>query len=434
MNLYLPIEILNREFYSKLLIGMESASKGINVYIGRLKEYLLRDFFDPGIIIYKSITPSDQRLEELKFFKNKKFIITSLDEEDGLINANKKYLIERFSNESIDLTDCVFTWGKFDHDNLSNKYTEHKKKFIKSGNPRVDFWRKDFESYFKKRNLPYTNYIFFSLNLCIKSKKEFNERWKSLQSWGYTKRGITIGREKRIYNDSHKMFKKFSELIIKLSNQTNSLIIVRPHPIDDIRHYDHLKKYSNIKVIKEGNISDWIYHSKVVIHSNCTGGLEASLRGKATISYQPFKSLHGHKFASNYSRKIKSLDECLNLIHKLTNNKKYTPINTKNFKLRAYNYLSNKPAYKTITEELIKLMKSNNFKKKKNNFFLNIRFLIRDLRSKILNLNYGNIKFSFFDKKKVLKTFEDLKVLEPKYSNLRLNFIKKDIIQIRRIS
>ena len=90
MNLYLPIEILNREFYSKLLIGMESASKGINVYIGRLKEYLLRDFFDPGIIIYKSITPSDQRLEELKFFKNKKFIITSLDEEDGLINANKK--------------------------------------------------------------------------------------------------------------------------------------------------------------------------------------------------------------------------------------------------------------------------------------------------------------------------------------------------------
>ena len=433
MNLYLPIEILNREFYSKLLIGMESASKGINVYIGRLKEYLLRDFFDPGIIIYKSITPSDQRLKELKFFKNKKFIITSLDEEDGLINVNKKYLIERFSDESLDLTDCVFTWGKFDYDNLSNKYTEHKKKFIKSGNPRVDFWRKDFESFFKKRNLPYTNYIFFSLNLSIKSQKEFNERWKSLQRWGYTKRGITIGREKRIYNDSHKMFKKFSELIIKLSNQTNSIIIVRPHPIDDIRNYDYLKKYSNIKVIKEGNISDWIYHSKVVIHSNCTGGLEASLRGKATISYQPFNSLHGHKFASNYSRKIKSLDECLNLIHKLTNNKKYTPINTKNFKLRAYNYLSNKPAYKTITKELIKLMKSNNFKKKKNNFFLNIRFLIRDLRSKILNLNYGNIKFSFFDKKEVLKTFEDLKSLEPKYSNLRLNFIKKDIIQIRRI-
>ena len=36
MNLYINIEILNREFQSKLLIAMESASKGINVYMGRL--------------------------------------------------------------------------------------------------------------------------------------------------------------------------------------------------------------------------------------------------------------------------------------------------------------------------------------------------------------------------------------------------------------
>ena len=32
MNLYLPIEILNRELDSKLLIAMECASKGMKVY------------------------------------------------------------------------------------------------------------------------------------------------------------------------------------------------------------------------------------------------------------------------------------------------------------------------------------------------------------------------------------------------------------------
>ena len=55
MNLYLPIEILNREFQSKLLIAMESASKGMNVYMGNLISYLKRDFFVPGIILNKSI-------------------------------------------------------------------------------------------------------------------------------------------------------------------------------------------------------------------------------------------------------------------------------------------------------------------------------------------------------------------------------------------
>ena len=86
MNLYLHIEIFNREFESKLLIAMESASKGIKVYLGRLKPYLMRDFFVPGIILHKSITPSKFRLDELKDYKKKNFIVTSLDEEVGLVN------------------------------------------------------------------------------------------------------------------------------------------------------------------------------------------------------------------------------------------------------------------------------------------------------------------------------------------------------------
>ena len=56
MNLYINVEILNREFQSKLLVAMESASKGIKVYMGRLKPYLMRDFFAPGIVLLKSIT------------------------------------------------------------------------------------------------------------------------------------------------------------------------------------------------------------------------------------------------------------------------------------------------------------------------------------------------------------------------------------------
>ena len=62
MNLYVYIEILNREFLSKLIISMESASKGINVYLGRIKPYLERDFSYP---VLSCLNLSLQVLKEL---------------------------------------------------------------------------------------------------------------------------------------------------------------------------------------------------------------------------------------------------------------------------------------------------------------------------------------------------------------------------------
>ena len=283
----------------------------------------------------------------------------------------------------------------------------------------------------KKKKFRYNDYILFSLNFQLSSEKEFNQILNFHTESGYTKRGFTLGRLKKIRRDGFNMAKKFFKLIASLSNKTNLKIIVRPHPIDKLSNYNSLKRFKNVKVIKEGSLSEWIYHSKIVVHSSCTGGLEASLRGRPTISYIPFNSVHGHKFADKYSKKIKKFDECLDVIQKITNNKKVKKVNSNEFKLRAYNYLSKKPAHKIIVDEFFKLAKTNKIEDRNNNLFLNFSFKIRDIRSKILKLNYGNIKFSFFNKKETLRKFEILKELNPKYKNLNIHFIKKDIIQIK---
>ena len=435
MNLYLHIEIFEREFQSKLLIAMESASRGIKVYMGRLKPYLIRDFFVPGIILHKSITPSQSKINELRDYKKKNFIVTSLDEEVGMVNSNsKKYLKLRYSQESLDLTKKVFTWGKFDFDNLSKKYKKYKKKFILSGNPRVDFWRKDFKFFFKKKKIDHKNYILFSLNFTLLSKKEFIQKSKYLKETNYVNRGLTINVLKKKVKDSFRMYKEFSKLIKTLSKKTNLTIIVRPHPIDKLKNYNFLNKYSNVKVIKKGSISEWIHHAKIVVHSGCAGGLEASVRGIPTISYLPFDSIHGHKFSNKFSTKTKNLKQCLDVIKKITNNNtKIKKLNLKDIKSRAYNLFSDKPGYKIITDEFVKLMKVKKIKNHNNDLFLKFKFRIRDIRSKILKLKYGNIKFSFFDRNETLNTFDILKELSPQFSNLELDFIKKDIIQIKKI-
>ena len=433
MNLYLHIEILNRELHSKLLIAMESASRGMDVYLGRLKPYLVKSFFAPGIILDKSITPSPNRLKEMEYCKKKNFIYTSLDEEVGLINKNNDYLTERYSNQSLELADKVFCWGSFDFNNLVNRFNKHKKKFILSGNPRIDYWRRDFDFFYKKRKLQHKNYILFSLNFSyLVSKSEFKKFLKFFKDAKYLDRGVTIDFIKKMQKDSLRMHKKFSKLIATLANKTDLQIIVRPHPTDPTENYKFLKKYKNVVVTNKGAISEWIYNAKVVVHSGCTGGLESSIRGLPTVSYCPFNSSHGHAFANLFSIKTKSLNECIKIIQKITKNKqKLKNINLKKVEFRAHNLLSKKPGYKIIVDEFMKLKKISKIKKKNNNMALRLKFMLRDFRTKILNYKYGNIKFSIFEKNETLKVFEILKELSPKYNNLSINFIKKDIIQIR---
>ena len=433
MNLYLTLEILNREFHSKLLIAMESASRGMNVYLGRLKPYLMRDFFAPGIILDKSITPTPNRLNEMKYCKKKNFFYTSLDEEVGLLNINQNYLKHRYSNESLNLVDKVFCWGRWDYNNLSKKYPKHKKKFILSGNPRIDFWRKDFDFFYKNKKLEHENYIFFSLNFTLLSKLQKNKYVKFLKKGKYVERGISIKIFKKGIQHSFMMFKKFSKLMTTLANKTDYKIIVRPHPLDPISNYKFLKKYKNVSVIKKGSISEWIYGAKIVVHSNCTGGFEASVRGYPTISYcPPVRSDHGYILADQFSKKTNNLNECIRLIHKLSRKGlKLKKDNRKNIKHRAHNILSKKTAFEMIVDEFIKIQKIIKFEKKNNNLALKFKFKIRDLRTKILNYKYGGIKFSTFEKEDTLKIFEILKKLNPKYNDLSIDFIKKDIILIK---
>jgi len=433
MNLYLHIEILNRELHSKLLIAMESASRGMDVYLGRLKPYLMKGFFVPGIILDKSITPTPNRLKEMEYCKKKNFIYTSLDEEVGLINKNNDYLTERYSNQSLKLVDKVFCWGSFDFNNLVKRFNKHKKKFILSGNPRIDYWRRDFDFFYKKRKLQHKNYILFSLNFSyLVSKSEFKKFLKFYKDAKYLDRGITIDSIKKIQKDSLRMYKKFSKLIVTLANKTDLQIIVRPHPTDPIENYKFLKKYNNVIVTNKGAISEWIHHAKVVVHSGCTGGLESSIRGLPTISYCPFNSSHGHAFTDLFSIKTKSLNECIKIAQKMSKNEiKIKNVNLKKVKFRANNLLSKKPAYKIIVDEFIKLKKISKIKKRNNNFALRVKLKLRDFRTKILNYKYGNIKFSTFEKNDTLRVFEILKELNPKYNNLSIDFIKKDIIHIR---
>lgn len=437
MNIYILFELKQRELLSKLLLAIDSAVKGNEVYLGRINTYLQRGFFNPGIVHFKSITPTDTRIKELEYFRKNGFKTTSLDEENGFIDTSSDYKRNRYSSKTLKLIDNVFMWGPYDYKNLSNFYPKYKKKFIKSGNPRVDFWRKDFKKYYEDiKYIKHVNFMFFSANFSfVCQHRTLKEELNFYQDKGYFERGgITKKDIINWYIDSHKIFKNYKKTIKKLSQKfKDKIIVIRPHPVDDPKKWEkHFKNNENVKIISDGFISDWIEKASVIIHAGCTGGLESSLRNKETISYYPVKSKHGHLFADSFSKKIfneKQLLSKLNFIY--SNPKTEIKTNTKSKKFiknRSFNFFD-KPSYKKITTTWQKIIKKNSFLPN-NLLFLRISFKLRDLRLKLLGKKIGDHKFSYFDKNEILEIVSRLKKIDKKYKDIKIDYIKSDILRV----
>ncbi len=431
MNIYILLEIKRRELCSKILLSAEAALKGNEVYLGKLTPFLLKNLFKPGIVHFKSITPGLSRLRQLEFFKNNQFITTSSDEEHGLINNDSSYKKYRYSNKSLSLVTKIFTWGNFDYLNLIKQYPKYKNKILKIGNPRVDFWRKDFKSYFRSLpNFKYKNYILLSANFEGFGHQKLNERLKFHERTGYFLRGVSRKNMIKRFKDSQALFKHYERSIKNLSKiLNNKQIIIRPHPKDDSKLWKKkFEKFKNIKIIDEGDHSDWISNSKVVIHAGCTGGLEASLRGKKTISYYPLKVLHGHKFADSFSTMISSENKLIDEISKCYDFTKSEPYPTnKMINKRLFNYNGDR-SYKRIVEIWSNLGKKIT-SKKNNIFFIKFVFFILNLKLKVFKIKTGNYKFEKFEKSEVESILSRLCNVDKKFKDIRVEFLKDDVIK-----
>ena len=434
MNIYILLEIQKRELYSKILLSLEAAEKGHIVYLGKFTPFLMKNLFNPGIVHFKSITPGINRINEMKYLKKKNFILTSMDEEHGIINSNNDYVKYRYSKTTLDLIDRVFTWGKFDYDNLISKYQKYKNKFIKSGNPRVDFWKKNFEIFFNKlKNKEFNNYILISANFEGFGHKTINEVIKFHKQAGYFNRGASLNEMIIRHKNSKKLFLKYEKTLNNMATIfEDRQIIIRPHPKDNYKKwFKKFKKFKNIHIINYGNHSDWIAKAKIVIHSGCTGGLESSLRKINTISYYPIKVNHGHKFADVFSNKIYNEKKLFNEIDRIFNGcEEKVEINKSLIDKRTYNY-NGKESYKTIVKIWSKLSNKLSFKKN-NDLLLSLLFFLLKLKLKFLNIDTDTYKFKKFSKSEVSEIVSRLISLNSRFSCVKIKFLSDHIIKFER--
>ena len=445
-NIYIIMEMVRRELHGNLLLTLISLKKSFNVYISdssTFKHLLKKNLINPGIIHTKSITHGEAKSKFHQNLHEKKYLITAIDEEHGLLDDfdyEEYFITNRVSKKELDKTSAFFCWGKYDYKILRKYFTKSKNKFYLTGSPRSDIWKKkinfeknkDEEQIFKKPYILICTNFSFSNN--INSYKNIIDMKK--REGYYDRTPNLLKRDQDFYPYQKKLIIKFVNLINNLTKKfPNYNFCVRPHPVENINYWHKkLYKMNNLYISNSGAASFWIKNCKLMIQSGCTTGCEGVISNKVVINYVPIKYKGNGEFLKKISLNIKNQDKLFRVIKNLKkinfDNKKFQKILNERIQFK-----NKRLAAENISNVWFKLSK-NISAKNNNNFLIYFNLIIYENLKLILHTiilivrgKYGRMK------NKLNYKFPDIKKksIENEIETLRRDFNLKEKIEIKKL-
>jgi surface carbohydrate biosynthesis protein len=365
--LYILLEVKARELEGRTLLALEAATRGFLTIVGNkehinygLKSNILR----PGVYFDKSLTRGKE--EKLESVAAKGCMVASQDEEGGLLDQSiDRFISFRSTPETVAITNAIFCWGNHDCAGWSKHHQDSSSRIFITGSPRIDFWRSDFDSYFrldmnniKKRFDPFV--LLPSRFVGANNYRSIEERIEQGRNNGSirTMQDELLLRSKAA--DSRKMFILFTEMINSMAEKYKDLnFVVRPHPAEKVSGWQkRLEKKDNLHLVFEKGISPWVRSAEAILHNGCTTGIEAYVCGVPAIAYTPFESPINRKIPNRLSIKCTTEEEVSRVLSRIITGEKVdehrTPENDETIRHRLAN-VKGDTAAKRIVDVLEKL-------------------------------------------------------------------------------
>ena len=320
------MEVKARELEGRGLLALVAAERGHTVVFGGKEDtssLARRGVLPSGIVHLKSITPSTAVISSLDDLSEKGHLITVQDEEHGLLDESySRFARSRFSEETVSRASLILTWGAHDTRSLCNEYGDYCDRVVSTGSPRVDFWRREFQSYYlddepptKGRLEPYVMVV-SNFGVPLNENRFWNIIANVRDSGDYDRdpqsEYMTYDRVAYLY----RLLGQFVLMIRALAvSSPDVTILVRPHPVESVDGWAKLiGEHANVVVAREGTISGWIRRAALVVHNGCTSGLEAAACGVPRIAYRPIPSEYERDIPNRVSYQAFCLDELQDMV------------------------------------------------------------------------------------------------------------------------
>lgn len=291
----LPYEIKHREFDSRLRLSMELAVHGFPVLLGN-KNHV--DSIAEGCgkpVLYFSKGLNDECDDFYKSIVDNKGRIVNLDEESSINLTNDAYdffYLLRNEPRALQYVSLHLPWSQREQEKLLRYRPQVlKEQTSVCGNVRFDLLHPRYDGFrdpHETSMIPKEKFILVPTSFGAGNSILEDELW--LQK--------AVGRAKdpqheiffrRKLEYQKKLVRHYLATIPRLAQRFPQYVfVVRPHPVERLETYaDAFKTTANITVIREGSILQWLKHAELVLHSECTTGIEAMYGNKRVIAYLP---------------------------------------------------------------------------------------------------------------------------------------------------
>jgi surface carbohydrate biosynthesis protein len=301
LNLYIPVEVKNRELHAKVLLAVHAARGGFDVVLGRkneLNELIVR--MPAGVYLglgaFENFRSFYARLRRLGF-------AVVVNEEEGLVTySDSMYIDMRVSRSTLEHVDELLTWGGENQRVLTDAFPDFGQKFHITGNPRFDLLkpegRKVYYNEVKAIEAQYGDYVLVCTS--FSSINHFDQKLDYLQSLVDKKTlrsQASIDNFKRYLEVKKRTFKAFQEAIPRLSAAHPSVnIVVRPHPAENSQAYlETAAGLPNVHVDSRFSVQPWILGARALVHHYCTTSIEALAAGTPRFALRPMKDVLSEK-------------------------------------------------------------------------------------------------------------------------------------------
>jgi surface carbohydrate biosynthesis protein len=292
---FLPTEVLNRELTARAFLSTKLANNGNKVYVFEHTFFDRNGWDESGIYIGKNCFRTEVPYTK-KYYRSMKksgISVWYLDEEGGVYSGNKenqeKRLLTRLSPGDLQEDDKILSWGRWQKKTYESVH--HVSPVSISGLPNFDILQSKYNNSFLDYDLKITggkkDFILINTRFSIGNpKQDIDSMFGNKQPHSENLPEFFL---ESLYIADNKMLFSMIELCFYLSKSLpNELIIIRPHPAEDLKIYNILtKKLKNVLVIHKGGSEPWIRMSKVLIHNGCTTAVQADIADKKVISFMP---------------------------------------------------------------------------------------------------------------------------------------------------
>lgn len=317
--LFVPIETKVRELDGKLLFSLVAAERGYEVVLGsqeKLREQLHR--FRPGIYIDKSISVSkEQWFREVHGLRHR---IAAWDEE-GLVYFDAQTLkAMRLGSDSLQQIDLFFAWGQAQMDDIRSVLPGVVFPVVVTGNPRFDVLRPEYRPFYADAaaRLRERHGRILLINTGFPFANHYMDFQALKRAW--TKYPVPSGFFESWARVQGEAMASFLDLIPRLHCEfPEHTIVVRPHPSENHETWrTKLKGFPRAIVTGEDAAVLWVFAADLLIHFDCTTGIEAYLLGVPSIAYRNVQTPgYRQRLPNSLSYELQNEEAVLNLTRQI---------------------------------------------------------------------------------------------------------------------